>query len=108
VVEWEDNRELETGNATLLVDGQPRSFTPFAASVEASVGELDPGEHTITVSVADESGNVAEETWTFEVAGEDDGLVEDVREVPGAGLVGVIAALATGLAWRRRRNRSST
>lgn len=65
---------VDVSSVLLLVDGVDR--TAEAAVAPAGVtyspaAELDPGSHTVEVSLADQAGNAASASWSFTIASGD-------------------------------------
>lgn len=86
---WSDNRGVDPATATVTLDGVQRTVDADADGFTLSLDDaLTTGEHTVTVEVQDESGLVAEESWSFEIV-----IPEELEPAGEDELDAIIAAL---------------
>lgn len=67
---YQDDRAVDVGTVRLVVDGQDVTSQAIISDASLSYAtDLTPGQHTLSLVVADTSGNLTSRTWTFTVQG---------------------------------------
>jgi PGF-pre-PGF domain-containing protein len=84
IITYSDPSGVDTDTIEFTLDSVDKTSSATSSSAQLTytpTTELSYGEHSITFSVSDNSGNANEETWTFTIIADESEIIETIDEI---------------------------